>query len=63
VGVRCDPRPFETHARELQAKGDKQMSTTNARRRIVVEEDVNGATIVNFVDKKIIDEAQIQQPF
>jgi anti-sigma B factor antagonist len=26
-----------------------------------VEEDINGVTIVNFVDKKILDEANIQQ--
>jgi anti-anti-sigma factor len=31
------------------------------RRRLVVEEDINGVTIVNFVDKKILDEANIQQ--
>ncbi len=31
------------------------------RRRLVVEEDINGVTIVNFVDNKILDEANIQQ--
>ncbi len=31
------------------------------RRRLVVEEDINGVTIVNFVDKKILDEQNIQQ--
>ena len=31
------------------------------RRRLVVEEDLKGVTIVNFADKKILDEANIQQ--
>lgn len=37
------------------------MSQVGRRRRLVVEEDINGVTIVNFVDKKILDEANIQQ--
>src|SRR2546425_1568951 len=36
------------------------MSQGGRRRRLVVEE-VNGVSIVNFVDKKILDEANIQQ--
>ncbi len=37
------------------------MSQVGRRRRLVVEEDINGVSIVNFVDKKILDEANIQQ--
>ena len=37
------------------------MSQGGRRRRLVVEEDINGVSIVNFVDKKILDEANIQQ--
>jgi anti-sigma B factor antagonist len=36
------------------------MSHVGRRRRLVYE-DVNGVSIVNFVDKKILDEANIQQ--
>lgn len=39
----------------------QSFGATGIRRRLVVEEDINGVTIVNFVDKKILDEANIQQ--
>jgi anti-sigma B factor antagonist len=37
------------------------MSQGGRRRRLVVEEDINGVNIVSFVDRKILDEAVIQQ--
>ena len=33
---------------------------TSTRRRIIVEEDINGVVIVNFVDKKLLGEGNIQ---
>lgn len=36
-------------------------SQVGRRRRLIVEEDAGGVTIVNFVDKKILDEQNIQQ--
>ena len=37
------------------------MSTGGRLRQLVVEEDINGVTIVNFAHKKILDEQNIQQ--
>ena len=37
------------------------MSTGGRLRQVVVEEDINGVTIVNFAHKKILDEQNIQQ--
>ena len=37
------------------------MSPGGRLRQLVVEEDINGVTIVNFAHKKILDEQNIQQ--
>ena len=37
------------------------MSQGGRRRRLVVEEDIDGVSIVSFVDRKILDEAVIDQ--
>ena len=37
------------------------MSSGGRLRQLVVEEDINGVTIVNFANRKILDEQNIQQ--